>query len=429
MVVGILDHETGTREAPQLMGLRKLMPITAAIAAMAALSKGGFPPFFGFLGKEYVYKAGVAVGDWAPLILGVAVIGNAVLLALAFKVGIHPFWTGQRQRTPKKPHEAPVAMWLGPLLLAVSGLLLGLFPSVLERPLIEPALAVVMNAPVELKLALWHGFNLPLLMSAVTVGLGITIFSLRRTLWRWAGNGRLPDIIEADKVYDSIMAGILGFAGWQTRMLQSGKLRNHLLISLGAVSLLLIWKLRAFPGMDLGGVFTPVPVYFFAFILLMMAATVMVLVTTSKTAAVIGLGIVGFGISMIFAYFSAPDLAITQIVVETLTLVLLFLVLSRLPEVVQLSKTRTVVIDACIAAVFGLLATMLVIKTDLLQLAPSISDQLRDWSYPLAKGRNVVNVILVDFRAMDTYGEIIVLVVAALGVGALMRQKRKGKRS
>jgi multicomponent Na+:H+ antiporter subunit A len=423
MVVGSLDHEAGTREAPQLRGLRGLMPLTAAAGLLAALSKGGFPPLFGFLGKEYVYKAGVAVGDFAPLILAVAVAGNAALLALALKVGVHPFWGKERLETPRQPHEAPFAMWLGPLALGVTGLLMGLFPGALEKPLIEPALAVAVNRPVELELTLWHGINVPLLMSAVTVGFGLLLYRLRRPLWRLAGSGRLPQVFEADTAYAAVMHGTARLARWQTGLLQSGKLRNYLLVIIGAVGALLVWKLRDLPSMPLDGLFTPVPLYFVPLMLLMMGSTVMVVATRSKAAALLGLGIVGFGISLLFAYFGAPDLAITQIVVETLSLVLLFLILSRIPELSRISRPRVIAVDAVIAAVAGLMACLLVLKADLLQIAPSISDQFREWSYPLAKGRNVVNVILVDFRALDTYGEVIVLMVAALGVATLMRQK------
>lgn len=423
MVVGIIDHETGTREAPQLRNLRKALPITAVAALLAALSSGGFPPFFGFLGKEYVFKTGLAVGGYGMVVLAIAVIGNAALLALAFKVGLHPFWSKGEADLPKKPHEAPFSMWIGPLLLGSVGLLLGLFPATLERPLVEPAVGAIMNMEVELKLALWHGFNLPLLLSVVTVSLGLTFYSFRSVFWRMAREGKLPKVIEADRVYEMWLNGVLAFAGWQTRVLQSGKLRNYLLIILGTVSVLLIWKLGSIPMQIYSGAYQPVPIYMLALLLLMMAATILVLMTNSKTAALIGFGIVGFGISLIFAYFGAPDLAITQIVVETLTLVLLFFIISRIPDLQQISNRATVIFDACFAMVAGVVTVILVLKTDLMQLAPSISDQFREWSYPLAKGKNIVNVILVDFRALDTYGEVIVLVIAALGVGILMRQK------
>ncbi|MEM0966437.1 MAG: hydrogen gas-evolving membrane-bound hydrogenase subunit E [Verrucomicrobiota bacterium] len=426
MVAGNLDHETGTRDVTRLHGLRRLMPMTALAAGLAALSKAGFPPLFGFVGKEYVYKAGVAIGDLAPFFLGCAILGNALLFALAFKVGVHPFWSKGEADTPKRPHEGPFFLWVGPLVLAVTGLALGLFPSILERPLVEPAVESVLNQSVELKLALWHGFNLPLLLSGVTLLIGFTLYRFRAIFWR-SNSWGLPRIVEANDVYQRILNGVISFSKWQTRVLQNGKLRIYLFTILGAVSVLVAWKLRSIAELDVEPLNIGAPIHIIALLLLMTGATVLVLMTNVKTNALLGFGIVGFGIALLFAYFGAPDLAITQIVVETLTLLLLFLVLSRLPEMRRISSKRTLWFDAGFSAVVGLLVFALVLKADLVQLAPAISAQLGDWSYPLAKGKNVVNVILVDFRALDTFGEVIVIVIAALGVGILMRQGRKGE--
>ncbi|MFP4351809.1 MAG: hydrogen gas-evolving membrane-bound hydrogenase subunit E [Puniceicoccaceae bacterium] len=426
MVAGNLDHETGTRDVTRLHGLRKVMPLTALAAGLAALSKAGFPPLFGFVGKEYVYKTGVAIGDLTPLFLGLAVVGNAFLFALAFKVGVYPFWSKGRADTPKHPHEGPFFLWIGPLVLGATGLLIGLSPGSLERPLVEPAVATILNHPVSLELALWHGFNLPLLLSAVTLLLGVSVYASRRVLWRAAKDPRIW-IIEASEVYDRALAGLLAFSKWQTRVLQNGKLRVYLLVILSSVALLAAWKLRSFTRLPVNSLDMGAPVHIVALLILMTAATVLVLATNVKTNALLGFGIVGFGIALLFAYFGAPDLAITQIVVETLTLLLLFLIIARLPELRRISRPRTIWFDAGFSAVIGILVFALVLKADLVQLAPSISAQLGEWSYPLAKGRNVVNVILVDFRAFDTFGEVMVIVIAALGVGILMKQGRKGQ--
>lgn len=426
MVAGNLDHETGTRDVTRLHGLRKVMPLTALAAGLAALSKAGFPPLFGFVGKEYVYKTGVAIGDLTPLFLGLAVIGNAFLFALAFKVGIHPFWSKGQADTPKHPHEGPFFLWFGPVVLGVTGLFIGLFPGWLERPLVEPAVATILNHPVSLKVALWHGWNLPLLLSAVTLLLGFGVYRIRRILWRVAKDPKVR-IIEGSEVFARTLAGLLSFSKWQTRVLQNGKLRVYLLVTLSAVSLLAAWKLRSFTQLPVSSLEIGAPIHIVALLILMTAATVLVLITNAKTNALLGFGIVGFGIALLFAYFGAPDLAITQIVVETLTLLLLFLIIARLPEMRRISRRRTIWFDAVFSAVVGLLVFILVLKADLVQLAPSISAQLGEWSYPLAKGKNVVNVILVDFRALDTFGEVMVIAIAALGVGILMKQGRKGE--
>lgn len=426
MVAGNLDHETGTRDVTRLRGLRKAMPLTALAAGLAALSKAGFPPLFGFLGKEYVYKAGVAIGDLAPVFLGLAMLGNAFLFALAFKVGVHPFWSRGTPDTPKHAHEGPVFLWLGPLVLGVTGLVLGIFPVTLERPLVEPAVAVILNQTVSLKVALWHGFNLPLLLSALTLGLGFALYRFRAVFWRESKRERQWPFPEADRVYQRALDGVIAFSKWQTRVLQSGKLRIYLLVIFASVSLLVASKLRPLAELTVFPLEVAAPVHVVALLALMCGATILVLATNNKTNALLGFGIVGFGIALLFAYFGAPDLAITQIVVETLTLVLLFLVIARLPEIRRISHARTLWFDGVVAAVVGLLAFLLVVKTDLVQLSPSISSRLGEWSYPLAKGKNVVNVILVDFRALDTYGEVMVIAIAALGVGILMRQGRRG---
>jgi multicomponent Na+:H+ antiporter subunit A len=425
MVVGNLDHETGTREAGQLRGLRRVMPLTAMAGVLAALSSAGLPPFIGFIGKEYVFKTGDALAAWGAVLLVVAFLGNAALMALALGAGVHPFFGKTTEKLAKSPHEAPFSMWSGPLLLGVLGLLFGLLPGWFAAPLSVSAAGDILAAPVDLMPKLWHGFNLPLLLSMVTLALGFFLYRARRKFWRLAGDRRLPRLPSADAAYDAWLAGVLRFAGWQTRVLQSGHLRNYVLVIFGTVVVLVSWKLSVFPARDLADAIGPVPVYFVALLLIMVVSTCMVLATNSKATALVGFGIVGFGISLLFTYFGAPDLAITQIVVETLTIVLLFLILGRIPEMERVSPRRKMVFDGMVALMVGGLTTALVIKADLLNAAPSISDQFREWSYPLAKGRNVVNVILVDFRALDTYGEVIVLVIAALGVGILMGKQRR----
>jgi len=423
MVAGIIDHETGTRDVTRLAGLGKLMPITAAAGLLAALSSAGFPPFLGFLGKEYVYKAGLEIGILTPTFIIIAVAGNALLLALGFKAGLHPFFSKGVADTPKKPHEAPILMWLGPISLAVTGTVLGIFPGLISSSLISPALSSIRNAPLEVEISLWHGINLPLILSVVTVALGISLYLSRRYFWKWSQSDAKPMIPEAENIYNATLDGVIRFSKWQTRVLQSGKLRNYLLIIISSIAALLTWKLGATFTTEIQPPSLELSMYLVPLIILMIASTIFIVASNSKATALLGLGILGFGIAIIFAYYSAPDLAITQIVVETLTIVLLFLTISRLPQMRRISAKRTIWVDAGIAAVVGILASILVIQATLVQLSESISGQMGDWSYTIAKGKNVVNVILVDFRALDTFGEIAVLAIAALGIGILMAKK------
>jgi multicomponent Na+:H+ antiporter subunit A len=425
MVVGTLDHETGTREVEKLRGLCKALPITAAAAGLAAFSGAGFPPFFGFLGKEYILKAGTDLASGALPVLVIAVVGNAMMLSLMLKVGIHPFTGPTSKDTPKHPHEAPFTMWTGPVVLAALGLALGLTPTTLAGPFFGPAASDILGKEVENKLSLWHGFNLPLYLSAVTVAIGLIIYRFRSKFWALGRNPKLPRLISADAIYDRCLYGLLGFAKWQTKTLQNGHLRNYLLTIIATMAVLVIWKIDLVAMQPTLATVIPVQGYFVLLLIVMTAATCVVVFTQSKTTALITLGIIGFGISLLFTYFGAPDLAITQIVVETLTIVLLFLILARLPEIQRISSKSTMAFDAIVAIGAGALTTVMILKAVALNAAPSIAGQLGEWSYLEANGRNVVNVILVDFRALDTFGEVLVLVVAAVGVGILMTVGRR----
>ena len=429
MCAGSVDHETGTRDVRVFSGLRFAMPVTAVAAGLAALSKAGFPPFFGFLGKEYVYKTGTYLDEFSFVILAVAMVTNIILMALAFKVGMHPFW-GKRRRgeaLPKVPHEAAFPMWVGPLILALTGLWFGLFPGSVVTPIIASAVQSVAGYPVDFTLALWHGFNLPLLLSVLTLISGCILYLLRRKIWIKIGD-RPPFRYSFDAFYKKIFDGFVALSRWQTRILQSGYLHRYLLIILGISALLIATELFLFGEfsgqLDL---LDASPLDWTVAVLILVSLGV-IITTNSRMTALLSMGVVGFGIAVIFIMYGAPDLAITQILVETLTVVLFMFVIYRLPVFRRLSKKKAKISDGCFALVVGVVITSLVLQAQNLEIAPSISGQFGEWSYALAKGKNVVNVILVDFRALDTLGEIVVLAIAAVGIFILIsdgRYKRK----
>lgn len=190
MVVGSIDHETGTRDVTLLRGLRKLMPITAVAGGLAALSMSGLPPFFGFIGKELIYKAGVKLSGFEMVFLVAALVGNLVMMGLALKAGIGPFFgKANHDALPKKPHEAPLAMWIGPIVLAVLGLVFGIIPFWVTEHMVAPAVAAIKGTEiVHLDLALWNLVkpNLPLLLSGITVLGGFFVFLYRARFWAMA---------------------------------------------------------------------------------------------------------------------------------------------------------------------------------------------------------------------------------------------------
>jgi multicomponent Na+:H+ antiporter subunit A len=423
MVAGCVDHECGTRNVTLLRGLRRVMPITAVAGALAALSMSGLPPFFGFLGKELVYKSGVQLEGPALYFLAVAFIGNFLMMALALKAGIGPFFGKPAfEALPKKPHEAPFCMWIGPVVLGLGGLVLGLFPYLVTGLVIAPAVGSIQGGAIpSIELKLWHGFNLPLLLSVLTVVSGIALFMMRGTFWLVADRVRAAlRPYGAEAAYEHIFKGIIWFSKAQTRWLQTGRLHDYVFMIVLTTVGLLIWAIVNYGGFKFEVDWSEFDLIIMGLVVLMVIATLVAVTATAYMTVLIALGVVGFGVALIFVYYGAPDLAITQLLVEVLTVVLFMFVVMRLPPLQNLSSKMMRLFDAILASTFGGLIMLLVLKAVNIQFNYSISDKLAAMSYPVAKGKNVVNVILVDFRALDTLGEITVIAAAALGIAALV---------
>lgn len=435
MVAGSIDHETGTRNVLLLHGLRRVMPITAITGGLAALSMAGLPPFFGFIGKELIYKAGVKLDDLQVAYLGVAFVGNLLMMGLALKAGVGPFLGKPNlDALPKMPHEAPVSMWIGPIVLSVSGLIVGIFPMLVTEAMVAPAIAAVQGTTiVKLDLSMWNLVkpNLPLLLSGITILGGTAIFVYRSRFWSVA-DAVLAKIrpYGAEAMYERTFNGVVAFSKWQTRRLQTGRLHDYIFMIVLCTVGFLLWAILVYGGLQLEidwSVFSP---FMLGVVLVMITATVFVVSSNDYVSVLVGLGTIGYGVALIFVYYGAPDLAITQLLVETLTVVLFMFVIFRLPPLKDFSTRVTRLRDAVLAGSFGALMTLLVLKAVNIQFHHPISDYLSEISYPAAKGRNVVNVILVDFRALDTFGEIAVVMAAALGISALaVTGVFKGKRS
>jgi multicomponent Na+:H+ antiporter subunit A len=430
MTSGTIDHETGTRDPDLLGGLRRAMPFTAAAALVGGLSMAGVPMLLGFVSKEYFYKA-LLEADGAGVLWEVLGVGaSVVMVAAAITAGIKPFW-GKLLPTPKRPHEAPWTMWLGPVLLGVAGIKTGLFPSYAGAGLVGPAAAAVLgDGGFVADLKLWHGWTMALGLSALTVLLGLALYALlpriRAARGIFAGLARLGP----ERAYDNLLAGLLAFARWQTSVLQNGYLRNYILTVVMFTVVLVGWMLPGVvPTPDWDTMVRP-HVLTVTVCLLIMAGAIFACLTSSRFTAILALGVVGVGIAMLYFMFSAPDLAMTQVLVETLTLVLFVLAFYRLPVFGNYSKRSVKIRDALLAAVFGTVMAMVVLVEQSSRAADNaVSRFMGENSLTLANGRNVVNVILVDFRALDTLGEITVLAIAALGVFAMLRLRpgRGGK--
>lgn len=420
LVAGTLDHETGTRDIRILGGLRKLMPLTAVGAGVAALSMAGIPPLFGFIGKELIYEAALDLDTFAIVIAIIAVASNVLMVVVAGITGLHPF-LGDERETPKHAHEAPVAFWLGPLILGTLSLTIGLIPGLVDVNIFSPAVSAVSGETVEISLSLWHGFNVMLAMSAVTVALGAVIY-MRREQMRTLVTASSPlGRFGPEAAYAKGLDLLDVVARGQTRILQNGYLRFYLLTIVGVTVGLTGFTLLQYGDLTAPGTTSSVRIYEWGVALIILLAALMAVRAQSRLAAVAALGVVGYGVATIYILYGAPDLAMTQILVETLTVILFVLVLYRLPQFATLSKTGSRVRDAVIALSAGAMMTALVLVASNVQFHPTISEYHAEQSQPAAHGHNVVNVILVDFRAIDTLGEIVVLAVAGVGVYALLR--------
>ena len=418
MLAGGIDHATGTKDLNALAGLRQVMPLTCVLVILGSLSLAGLPPLFGFIGKELVLEAGLKGGiEWMVAI----VIASSVVVGVAINFATKIFF-GKLPSLPKVPHELPIAMLAGPFALLTLSMILGVMPSLVQNALVQSAVLAITGEAVEINLKIWHGFNTALMLSITSAFIGIVLASLwlrsRSMAATWNG---FSDKYGPERVYFLLMDGIALFSKWQTRILQNGRLGIYMLVLLIATLGPVAWILFHSVGSPIWKIPVDMSFYEWIMVALLILSTVFAVITHRGYASIISLGVMGFAVALIFIHFSAPDLGITQVLVETLTVLLLALILVKVPDFVKFSSTAERVRDATVASFAGFVMSWIVLSALPIQWAPSISEYFIDNSYELGKGRNIVNVILVDFRALDTLGEIFVLAIAALGVHSMLK--------
>jgi multicomponent Na+:H+ antiporter subunit A len=422
LVAGAIDHETGEKNVTKLGGLKKAMPLTAAAALIAALSMAGIPLAFGFIAKELMYAALLH-----PAITALAVVASACFVLVAFQVGIRPFFAS-RQPTPKHPHEAHWTMLLGPALLGGLTLFGGLLPSQFGDALAGSVASAILGQYADIHLYLWHGVNRELILSIITLAAGVVIIFAAAPIRHLGSRLASPAaILGPDRGYQRVLGGLLSLAKWQSKYLQSGSLRRYLqIIVITAWALFVISFNRAGFSFNFDQL-TPIPIPQLALSILVVIAALAATLTNSRLGAVAAMGVVGFSVALFFIQYGAPDLAMTQLVVETLSVVLLVSAFYYLPPISVRSDRGVHVRDAILALLAGSVITVLILVAQGLQLSPPVSSYYAETSVPLAHGRNIVNVILVDYRGLDTLGEITVLAVAGIGSLALLRLRAKSK--
>ncbi len=422
MTTGIVDHETGTRDIAVLGGLRKvLLPVFIA-ALLAALSSAGMPLLFGFISKDLIYEATLHAADnWAMYLSAVAILANICLVAAGFLAGIKPF-IGKLPERFLGVHLPDSLMWVPPLILAAISLLLGFLPQLASDYLLHGALGIISNPTATMHLKVWHGFSLVLGLSLATLAIGTIVYLLIKADGRTTKRLESFHNLAPEQLIGWLARRFVGFSEWYTNIMHNGFLRSYLLKIILFAELLLAYELL------IGGPIyidysklSALSIYEVVNVFILLAAVILTVITSSRLTAVVGTSVIGYAICLMFVYYSAPDLAMTQFTIDTLTVVLFVFVLFNLPPFINQANNRVVLRDAFVAVTFGLLLSIIAIRVLQVPTDIDISTFYGDFAYKLAKGKNVVNVILVDFRGFDTMFEIVVLSIAALGVYSLIK--------
>lgn len=420
MIAGTLDITCGTRNIQKLSGMGSYMPGVFIAALMAVAVNLGLPPTFGFIAKDLMYE--FLLDHRALLGLSIFIAAKILMMVAGLKAGIQPFIGVKPDEIALKKEVKPLH-WLPALLLGLIGLLMGILPGIASQSFLsgidQSLLIEVSQVP---KLKLWHGFNIVFWLSIGSILLGLMVFfgikrlgdieSIYLTLEKWS-----PEVV-LTRTLSYIEDGCVTVS----HRLQSGKLREYVLIVVLFLSGLLVYKVysgfwalpdwRGLSDMSIYEVFT---------VFILLGSVFFTLFSTSRLVAIASLGIMGLCICLIFVFYSAPDLAMTQFTIDTLTVILFVLVLYRLPRFIPINFQIHHIRDIMVSLLFG--ALMGVLSFAVLSYEPNreVSAFYADNSYVLAKGKNIVNVILVDFRGADTIVEIIVLSIAAIGVFSLLK--------
>ncbi len=417
MVAGIVDHQAHTRDIRRLTGVGRAMPATAAVAMAATASMAGIPPLLGFVSKEAALEG--LLHDGALWMTAGVVIGSTLTVAY----GLRFLWSGFVTKPPDlvtdpAGHDAPAptAMFLlPPVVLVAITVAAGIAPGLVDGLVVAAAVSLDSGAS-EYHLLLWHGFTLALALSVVAFAGGWLLWrSPLAAVRRWTG--RTP---EATKVYAASVTGLNRWADRITTVVQSGSLPVYLSVILTTTVVVPGYFLVRNFALPADPVFAESPIQATA-AGVVMAAALGAAAAQRRLGAVLLLGAAGYGVAVLFVIQGAPDLALTQLLIETLALALFILVLSRLPSRFELRQSRIRGVARLTVAVgTGLMAGAFALWAAAGRVAPSLADEYVVRAEPEGGGRNVVNVILTDFRALDTLGEITVLTVAALGIMTLV---------
>lgn len=445
MVVGIVDHETGTRDIRKLGGLITFMPITFTLALIGSFSMAGLPPFNGFISKEMFFTGVLRAQElgvfnmetWGllfPVLAWIASIFTFMYsMILLFKT-----FTGkyQPEKLDKKPHEAPLGMLISPIILASLVIVFFFYPNILSYTLIQPSMVSILPMMVgpgevfDVNIYAWHGFNTELFMTVGVVAVGTLLFLYMRKRPHIYDRLRQHDLL--NNVYDHSMVGLIKGSIKVTDMQMTGLLRDYFMFMSVFMVGLFGYSLFKYDAItfEVANVATISP-YLWILALVFIVTTLSIPFIQHRITAIVAVGIIGFLLALLFVVFRAPDLALTQLLVETVMVVLFLLCFYHLPELRKEKftarfKFTNLVVSVGVGVVMTLIALSSFSAGQAFNFEP-ISNFFVENSYLLAGGKNMVNVILVDFRGIDTILEVLVLAIAALGVVAMIKLRMTGR--
>jgi len=444
MIAGIVDHETGTRDIRKLGGLMSIMPVSFTIALIGGFSMAGVPLFNGFLSKEMFLTAMLAIKEfelfefstWGVLFPIFAWIASIFTFVYSFYFVFKTF-SGKlnSDQLPHKPHEAPIGMLISPAILAVLVIVIFFIPNLITDTFVKPAVTAIQpflyNSPdeVDIHVAAWHGINTELLMTIGIIVIGLLLYF---TLARWQKVYKVfPAKFSLNRLYDFVINVL--FDSWMDSLSKSymtGSNRRYLSYMFTAFAMLVIGTLFIKDAFVVSyESASPIHVYQIILIIALIIGTITTVFAKSRITSIVALGAVGYTVSLFFVIFNAPDLALTQLVIETISVALFLLAFYHLPKFQKAEeRTRFKFGRAFVSIAVGVMVTLVALSSHSQKLIPSIADYYKDTVYSLAGGGNIVNVILVDYRGFDTLFEITVLAIAGMAIYGMikLRMSKKG---
>lgn len=419
MLAGNVDKQMKSKNVDELTGLFHVMPYSGLALIFACLAMAGLPPVLAFIAKEKLYEMGLEHGMGSFALISIF-LSSVIYVVISLKLVHGMFLRERKKRMGEARREAPFLMWFSPFVLSAIGIFFGVFASAIS-PFLERVGNAIIGKPYPLDMALWHGFNAPFVLSLITWVAGIALY-----VWRKGFSVKLP-WLDLDLWYDKSLTGLQSLARYVTVFIQNGRITVYLKVTFVVIAALLIFVYVDYGLYPSEWLFKSelriVRIYEFIPAMMIVAGVMTVLFDKSRLTMLAALSLIGYGIALFYAMFSAPDVSMTQFLVETITLLIFTIVLHRLPKHLSFPKEHKRIISISIALAFGIIITLILASMQGYEAHSEMKQFYITKTGPEGKGENVVNVILVDFRAFDTFGEMVVLCMTALGVMTLIKMK------